>query len=117
MNKYSSILLHLNLNLLIFLIMNKSSYLKKKKKKNINQNFQFLQKIQGFQNFSQKKKKVFIKFWDNYSKPTWGLARFHFTYPWFKTLHFAHLKLVSLAFRNPPLRLPLEKHIFRKKQI
>ena len=28
---------------------------------------------------------------DNYSKPTWGLARLHFTYPWFKTLHFAHL--------------------------
>ena len=39
------------------------------------------------------------------------------TYPWFKTLHFAHLKLVPLAFRNPSLRLPLEKHIFRKKQI
>ena len=53
----------------------------------------------------------------NYSKPTWGLARFHFTYPWFKTLHFAHLKLVPLAFRNPPLRLPLEKYIFKKKQI
>ena len=56
-------------------------------------------------------------FWDNYSKPTWGLARFHFTYPLFKTLHFAHLKLVPLTFHNPPLRLPLEKHIFRKKQI
>ena len=55
--------------------------------------------------------------WVNYSKPTWGLARFHFTYSWFKTLHFAHLKLVPLAFRNPPLRLPLEKHIFKKKQI
>ena len=58
-----------------------------------------------------------IKIWVNYSKPTWGLTRFHFTYPWFKTLHFAHLKLVPLAFRNPPLRLPLEKHIFKKKQI
>ena len=57
-----------------------------------------------------------LKFRDNYNKPTWGLARFHFTYPWFKTLHFAHLKLVPLAFRNPPLRLPSEKHIFRQKQ-
>ena len=53
---------------------------------------------------------------DKYSKPTWGLARFHFTYPWFKTLHFAHLNFNPLAFRNPPLRLPSEKHIFRQKQ-
>ena len=53
---------------------------------------------------------------DNYNKPTWGLARFHFTYPWFKTLHFAHLNFNPLAFRNPPLRLPSEKHIFRQKQ-
>ena len=50
------------------------------------------------------------------------MARFYFAYPWFKTLHFAHLKLVPLAFRNlafynPPLRLLLEKHIFRQKQI
>ena len=57
-----------------------------------------------------------IILWDNYSKPNWGLACFHFTYPWFKTLHFAHLKLVPLAFRNPHLRLPSEKHIFRQKQ-
>ena len=33
---------------------------------------------------------------DNYSKPTWGLARLRFTYPWFKTLHFAHLYFNSL---------------------
>ena len=53
---------------------------------------------------------------DNYSKPTWGLARFHFTYMWFKTLHFAHLKLVPLAFRNPPLRLPLENTFLGKNK-
>ena len=57
-----------------------------------------------------------LKSRDKYSKPTWGLARFHFTYPWFKTLHFAHLNFNPLAFRNPPLRLPSEKHIFRQKQ-
>ena len=45
------------------------------------------------------------------------MTRFHFAYPWFKTLYFAHLKLVSLPFRNPPLCLPLEKHIFKQKQI
>ena len=54
---------------------------------------------------------------DNYSKPTCGMARFHFAYPWFKTLHFTHLRLVPLAFRNPPLCLLLEKHIFIQKQI
>ena len=59
---------------------------------------------------------LFIYLWDNYSKPTWGLARFHFTYPWFKTLHFAHLNFNPLAFRNPSLRLPSEIHIFRQKQ-
>ena len=36
--------------------MNKSSYFKKKKKKTINQNFQFLEKIQDFQIFQKKKK-------------------------------------------------------------
>ena len=40
------------------------------------------------------------------------MARFHFAYLWFKTLHFAHLKLVLLAFRKPPLRLLLEKTHF-----
>ena len=54
---------------------------------------------------------------DNYNKPTYGMARFHFAFPWFNHLHFAHLRLVPLAFRNPPLHLPLEKHIFRQKQI
>ena len=61
--------------------------------------------------------KEIIKNWDNYSKPPRGLAHLHFAYLWFKTYHFAHLKLVLLAFHNPPLRLPLEKHIFRLKQI
>ena len=60
---------------------------------------------------------IYLYVWDNYRKPTWGLARFHFAYPWFKTLHFAHLRLLLLAFRNPHLRLPLEKHIFRQKQV
>ena len=56
---------------------------------------------------------IFIR--DNYSKPTWGLARFHFTYPWFKTLHFAHLNFNPLPIRYPPFPLPLEKHIFWEK--
>ena len=51
------------------------------------------------------------------TKPTCGMARFHFAYPWFNHLHFAYLRLVLLAFCNPPLRLSLEKHIFRQKQI
>ena len=55
---------------------------------------------------------IYIYIWDNYSKPTWGLARFHFTYPWFKTLHFAHLNFNPLPIRYPPFPLPLEKHIF-----
>ena len=45
--------------------------------------------------------------WDNYSKPTCGMTRFHFAYPWFNYLHFDHLRLVPLAFRNLPLRLLL----------
>ena len=60
---------------------------------------------------------TFFFFQDNYSKPIWDMARFHFAYQWFKTLHFAHLRLLPLAFHNPPLRLLLEKHIFRQKQI
>ena len=39
----------------------------------------------------QKKKKK-----DNYSKPICGMAHFHFAYPWFKTLHFAHLNFNPL---------------------
>ena len=58
-----------------------------------------------------------LNYRDNYSKPIRGMAHFHFAYPWFITLHFAHLRLVLLAFHNPPLCLPLEKHIFRQKQI
>ena len=60
---------------------------------------------------------VVIIYRDNYNKPTWGITRFHFAYPWFKSLHFAHLRLILLAFRNPPLHLLLEKYIFRQKQI
>ena len=45
------------------------------------------------------------------------MIRFHFVYLWLKNLHFDHLKLVPLSFYNPPLCLPLEKHIFRQKQI
>ena len=61
--------------------------------------------------------KLYIYFFrDNYSKPTCGKACFHFAYLWFNHLHFAHLRLVPLTFRNPPLRLQLEKHIFRQKQ-
>ena len=44
------------------------------------------------------------------------MTRFHFAYLWFKTLHFAYLKLVLLAFRNPSFCLPLEKHIFKQKK-
>ena len=40
---------------------------------------------------------------DNYSKPTWGLARLRFAYPWFKTLHFVHLRLPLLGLCYPPL--------------
>ena len=86
MNKFSSLLLHLHL--LHFLIMNKSSYFTQKKKKKrkekeegnfqkrpwdqghwartsqvafkkkINQNFQFLEKIQDFQIKKKKKKNL-----------------------------------------------------------
>ena len=40
---------------------------------------------------------------DNYSKPTWGLARLRFAYPWFKTYHFAHLYFNLLP--PPPPRV------------
>ena len=58
MNKSSSLLLHLHLHLLHFLIMNKSSYFKKKKKKN-----------QFFVNLSKKKKKR-----RKFSKRAFGLG-------------------------------------------
>ena len=54
---------------------------------------------------------------DNYSKPTCGMTRFYFAYPWFKTLHFAHLNFNLFALRYPPHPQTLEKHIFRQKQI
>ena len=41
-----------------------------------------------------------ILLWDNYSKPTWGLTRFHFVYPWYKTYYFAPLYFNPLP---PPL--------------
>ena len=43
--------------------------------------FRFLFSFSCFQ--EKKKKKIDLKVFkrDKYSKPTWGLARFHFTYP------------------------------------
>ena len=49
--------------------------------------------------------------WDNYSKPTWGLARFHFAYPWFKTLHFAHLNFNPL----PTFGFSVRKQLLQPK--
>ena len=46
---------------------------------------------------------TYINIWDNYSKPTWGLARLRFAYPWFKTYHFAHLRLLPFSLCYPPL--------------
>ena len=31
------------------------------------------------------------------------MAHFHFVYPWFKTLHFAHLNFNPLPIRYSPL--------------
>ena len=41
--------------------------------------------------------------WDNYNKPTYDMARFHFAYPWFKTLHFANLNFNPLPIHYPAL--------------
>ena len=38
-----------------------------------------------------------IDFWDNYSKPTCGMTRFHFTYLWLKILYFVHLNFNPLS--------------------
>ena len=57
----------------------------------------------------------YYKIWDNYSKLTWGKARFRFAYLWFKTYHFAHLNFNPLPIRYPSHPQPLEKHIFREK--
>ena len=48
-------------------------------------------------------KSTIIIFRDNYSKPTYGMTRFHFAYPWFKTLYFVHLNFNSLPICYPPL--------------
>ena len=56
----------------------------------------------------KKKKK---KKRNNYSKPTWGLARFHFTYPWFKTLHFTHLNFNLL----PTFGFSVRKQLLQPK--
>ena len=55
---------------------------------------------------------VFVFFFrgGNYSKPTWGMTRFHFAYPWFKTLHFADLNFNSLSICYPPLAFSLENN-------
>ena len=39
---------------------------------------------------------LMIKKMDNYSKPTCDMARFHFAYSWFKSLHFAYLNFNPL---------------------
>ena len=54
--------------------------------------------------------------WDNYSKPTWGMARLHFAYLWFKTLHYAYLNFNLLSICYPPHPQTLEKHHFIKNQ-
>ena len=64
----------------------------------------------------KKKKNIYIYIYRfNYSKPTWGKARFRFAYPWFKTYHFTHLNFNPLPIRYPPHPQPLEKHIFKEK--
>ena len=53
---------------------------------------------------------TYINIWDNYSKPTWGLARLRFAYPWFKTYHFAYLYFNLL----PPPPLPVTHLTLRR---
>ena len=43
------------------------------------------------------------KYRDNYTKPTYGLGKNHFAYPWFKMYHLTHLRYDPFVFRNPPL--------------
>ena len=50
-----------------------------------------------------KKTYFLILLRDNYTKPTCGMAGFHFAYPWFNHLHFTHLNFNSLSIRYPPL--------------
>ena len=44
------------------------------------------------------------------------MIRFHFAYPWFNHLHFAHLNFNPFALRYPPHPQTLEKHIFNTNQ-
>ena len=53
---------------------------------------------------------IFV-FRDNYSKPTCGMTRFHFAYPWFKTLHFAYLNFNSLPTSPSDVR---KTHFYSK---
>ena len=39
----------------------------------------------------------------NYTKPTCGLGKNHFAYPWFEKYHLTHLRYIMFIFRNPPL--------------
>ena len=48
-------------------------------------------------------KSTIIIFRYNYSKSTCDMTRFYFAYPWFKTLHFAHLNFNLLPIHYPPL--------------
>ena len=67
---------------------------------------QYKKKLLNF--FFLSKLKLELIVWDNYSKPTWGLARLRFAYLWFKTLHFAHLRLLPLGLCYPP---PLKRRL------
>ena len=40
------------------------------------------------------------------------MARFHFAYPWFKTLYFAYLNFNLLPIRYPPLLKSVVKMYF-----
>ena len=63
-----------------------------------------------------------LKIRDNYSKPTYGMVRFHFTYPWFKTLHFVHLNFNLLPtspsdVRKTPCYSKLEHNTDQKHEL
>ena len=55
---------------------------------------------------------LFIFIWDNYSKPTCGMTRFHFAYLWFNHLHFTHLNFNLLPIRYSPLLKSGNKNVF-----
>ena len=52
---------------------------------------------------------------DNYSKPTCGMACFHFAFPWFNHLHFVLLKLLLLGLCYPPLASSVKKQLLPPK--